>query len=638
MKYFGYFLLAVLFFLSAQATHAQESERRTPLLIVEPLDVHPVGTPVMINALMQNEEGRAIPNMPLILSLDGERMRRTRTDDAGQADLRISQDLSVGTHHLRLEFIGTRAYYPVTIDLTLTIRPLDLTIQTIPPLPNVQFSLNGATISTDENGTALAQLQESGTYNLEALPLPDDVVDNRTRANFRRWGDSIFERNRTIDVRSDTYLEAGYIVSHRVGQTFIDLEGKPVDQSRIDTITLKSSTGDLYTFEDGQLRWLQATRINRNRENLEVTPIMYSVETVNIDGSNVVNRYQQQFFVEPESVWEIEVLLYYAEIRTFDALLGFPVGDGIILEYPNGEIKQFANGPDKAVFIGPMARGTYRVKPTGVEGMAPFTPIALSRSQTAELKVLTVFDMALSAALGVGGAVGILLYGRPQLIRRPLMLLSPILRPRLARVEEPLAVAPVIYLEANTEHSEISQPLQKKKQSIRVRSLSNEETQGLQQLRRGAEQSLIDRRCAMILLSDEGLSPSKIGRQVQYSTQTVRRYIKRYNSEGIRGLFNRPHRGRQPGMTPAYLSQLQQAVERRPEELGLLYSEWTVENLAIYLAGQTGILLDEHQIEDYLNANGGHKAHNRPSAEPGTDDNQEHSYEDKDSEFDRILA
>jgi hypothetical protein len=161
---------------------------------------------------MQNEEGRIIPNMPLVLSMGEERIRRTRTDDEGHADIRISRDLPVGTHNLTLEFIGTRAYFPVTVNLTLTVRPIAVTIQTVPPLPNVQFLLDGATITTDESGTALAHFEEVGTYTLEALPMPGDILDDTTHITFRRWGDSIFEPTRTVDIRADTYLEAGYIV------------------------------------------------------------------------------------------------------------------------------------------------------------------------------------------------------------------------------------------------------------------------------------------------------------------------------------------------------------------------------------------------------------------------------------------
>ena len=781
MKYLTTLMTVVLVLLMIGAgAQAQQEEARIPNMIIEPLGVYPVGGRVTFTVMMQNDEGRRLPNLPLVVFLDGERVRRIRTDEAGLANVSISSDMEVGTHIVSVEFIGTTAYRAIKTKLPLTIRPVDLTIQTVPALPDMPFVIDGATYTSDESGAVRVSFQQTGTYNVQALPLPDDVVDDNTLASFQRWSDAVFDPERTVDLRSDEYIEAGYIVSHPASQSFIDLDGQAVAQSRIETLTLKSSTGDLYTFEDGSTRWLQATRINRNRDGLAVTPILYSVESVNIDGANVVNKYQQRFYVEPQTPdWQIELLMYHARIWATDALFGFRVGDGITLEYPNGELEHIPYTEDNDVVIGPMARGTYRVKPTGVEGMAPFTPVALSRDQEAELKVLTVFDMALSAGLGVVGALGLLIYGRPHLLRLPFMLFSRIQRLGRANgqsmattstvsspgatfaeetayasevayrdeavypeetyiaeaaiadqmayaeetyadetayaeegmssdetayvadevaypqetyvdeteyVEEGMSSNGTAYIADEIAYSEetyvdetayaeeemssngtayvadeaaypeetyideaaiadqmtyaeethvdetaytadeasassdetayvadevaydeetvlLPEPApvaRKKKRIIRVRSLSHDETQTLNHLGQLTSYAIIMKRCNMILLSHEGLTSPKIGNEVGYSGQTVRRYIKRYNNEGVRGLFNRTSRGQDAEISSDYLQLLEQTLSQRPEDLGLPYTEWTVENVAIYLAGKTGFLADEDQIREYF--------------------------------------
>jgi len=106
----------------------------------------------------------------------------------------------------------------------------------------------------------------------------------------------------------------------------------------------------------------------------------------------------------------------------------------------------------------------------------------------------------------------------------------------------------------------------------------------------------------MILLSHEGLSPPQIAQRVRLSDRTVRRTIDRYESEGVTGLLNKAIPGRPPRVTPAYLEQLEQIVERNPRDLDLLFSNWTTANLAEYMAQQTGIEVGARQMENYLKA------------------------------------
>ena len=66
---------------------------------------------------------------------------------------------------------------------------------------------------------------------------------------------------------------------------------------------VRTSTGELVTFNDNQPRWITATQIARRRLGLEATNVLYSVESVMIDGTNVVNRYQQRYLAQANT-WE----------------------------------------------------------------------------------------------------------------------------------------------------------------------------------------------------------------------------------------------------------------------------------------------------------------------------------------------
>jgi transposase len=137
-----------------------------------------------------------------------------------------------------------------------------------------------------------------------------------------------------------------------------------------------------------------------------------------------------------------------------------------------------------------------------------------------------------------------------------------------------------------------------------VHSLSDEEIQALEQLHRETDVADLRSRCDMVLWSNDGLSPPQIAGLVRLSRDTVARYIKRYEAEGLAGLFSRPRSGRPRRATPDYEAQLIEAVKQEPRSVGLPFSNWTTTNLADYMAQQTGIKMTARQVEDCLKAHG----------------------------------
>jgi transposase len=96
----------------------------------------------------------------------------------------------------------------------------------------------------------------------------------------------------------------------------------------------------------------------------------------------------------------------------------------------------------------------------------------------------------------------------------------------------------------------------------------------------------------------------QIGSIVRMNEQTVRRWMRRFNAEGINGLADKPRPGAPGKVTPAYCSQLLSVVRQRPRALNQEYSLWTLERLADYMAEETGIRVSVDTVRRRLKAGG----------------------------------
>jgi len=409
-------ILSLFSFASTAEAKAPAATVGTTLTIEPPIPVS-VGNPSFIVLKLISSKGEPVENQPIELFVNDIRERRARTDATGTATIRVTQD-EAGTYALSAIFKGSKAPSLGSSKATadLVVSPAIVEILVTPPLPDIKFSLDGRVFASDDYGVARVQVPQTGKYQLDILPL--EFNDENIQMHFGRWGDEAFEPNREIEIPLKKPLEVGFEVSYQVSQTFVDLDHKPVDSSRISSITYKGSNGATFTFEETGPHWLPAGRIIRLNNGLQETKILYSVMSVVIDGANVVSQAQQRFYVHENDLWTLQVLLYAVNFTARDALFGFPIGNGIHMEYPDGEIESHSFDPEHGYAIEGLARGIYRVTVTGAQGYAPPTPIALSRDQDVELMVFSYLDMGFLASIGLMLSVGLLAYGRPYIFKQ----------------------------------------------------------------------------------------------------------------------------------------------------------------------------------------------------------------------------
>lgn len=131
------------------------------------------------------------------------------------------------------------------------------------------------------------------------------------------------------------------------------------------------------------------------------------------------------------------------------------------------------------------------------------------------------------------------------------------------------------------------------------------ELQTLEQAYRTTRDARLRTRVPMILLAlEHGWTARQIATIVRESDETVRRWLKRYQAEGLLGLHDAPRPGAPGKVTSAYQEQLLHVVRRRPRSLDQPYSLWTLQRLADYLAEQTGIRVSIETVRRQLKAAG----------------------------------
>ncbi len=85
---------------------------------------------------------------------------------------------------------------------------------------------------------------------------------------------------------------------------------------------------------------------------------------------------------------------------------------------------------------------------------------------------------------------------------------------------------------------------------------------------------------------------------------TVRRWLRRFNAQGLVGLTDAPRVGRPATYPPEVVGELIAASLTAPDELGLPFASWTLDRLATYLHETKGITMKRSRIGEILQAEG----------------------------------
>jgi transposase len=138
-------------------------------------------------------------------------------------------------------------------------------------------------------------------------------------------------------------------------------------------------------------------------------------------------------------------------------------------------------------------------------------------------------------------------------------------------------------------------------QSLQVRELREEERQTLQKWIKARN---IPRwqgeRAEMIWWVSQQKSAAYVGRLLHVESETVSRWVHRFNERGLAGLLNEPRSGRPPIYTVDEVSVVINTAVTDPKSLGLPFGSWTLDRLQSYLEEEKQIGMKRSRLDEIL--------------------------------------
>ena len=136
---------------------------------------------------------------------------------------------------------------------------------------------------------------------------------------------------------------------------------------------------------------------------------------------------------------------------------------------------------------------------------------------------------------------------------------------------------------------------------LRVRELTPEETKTIHRLAQSrTEAARLVQRAKVIWLSYQGYQVAEIADEVDFSQNSVRMWIKRFNAAGVEGLRDQPRSGCPVTYSPEQVSVVIESALTKPDSLGLPFACWTLDRLEAYLNEPKQIGMKRSRIDELL--------------------------------------
>ena len=138
-----------------------------------------------------------------------------------------------------------------------------------------------------------------------------------------------------------------------------------------------------------------------------------------------------------------------------------------------------------------------------------------------------------------------------------------------------------------------------------LRDLSAEEAAAVHNLARSRKAAARRvERARIIQQASQGETPPTIAHTLGLSAETVRRRIRRFNTEGLAAVEDKPRSGRPATYSADVRAAVIAAALTDPQAFQLPFASWTLDRLAAYLLEHKGIAMRRGRIDEILLAEG----------------------------------
>lgn len=279
-------------------------------------------------------------------------------------------------------------------------------VQTVPSLPGVTVQLDGHSAVSDAAGKA----------TFSAVPLGDAAARVAVKEQVIPDGLRVRLYRVAVDPNHPSFqrrLLAELAEERQVAIAVVTPGGKTVTPSEISGLIMTDNLGRSLSLPGKVLArpvWLEALVPALGKDGIYGRLVTYTLQSVMVHGSNVVNQGQLRLVPYSASKWVIHGLFFDLSVRATDALAGSPAGTSVRLVFPDkSEITTTMGGAHSARFVD-IPRGDYTVIVQGGV-MNLRSPVRLSRDQELSEKVVTTGDAGLAMLVLGGGAALLYLLG-----------------------------------------------------------------------------------------------------------------------------------------------------------------------------------------------------------------------------------
>jgi hypothetical protein len=285
-----------------------------------------------------------------------------------------------------------------------------LEIITVPKVPGARFMVDGRTHRANSQGVVRLKVKSLARHKVSVVD--KKISQSDRKLEFERWYLSRHDKDHLealsgLVVRRNLRIKAGYRASYTLQYSFVDKARTPVGRERVSRVEFRGDHGrTMIGNGSGKLAVLGIKPVESGG-TLIAKRVRYTVQRVDVDGSNVVQVNVQRFEPSRRTKLVIPLQFHTVHFSTRDLLFGGPVGEAVWLKYPDGHrFRVPLDAGGKATVEG-LARGSYTVQ-VDASGLAFERPLVVSRNQYVELPHVSRLDIAV--ALGAVAALMLSLY------------------------------------------------------------------------------------------------------------------------------------------------------------------------------------------------------------------------------------